>query len=189
MLTLLRCPFLSAALLPLALLLPAAAEEPEAEAPPGDAPPPAETTFTVKKAPLRIEVSLDGVFESRALHEISLRPQEWKDLAVLEAVSHGARVRKGDVLIALDLRSIDEAIRDLEAGLELSALELKESELELEWLESSLPLDLEDARHAAAKADEDLLRFLKVELEMLRKRADWRLKSSESSLEYNLEEL
>ncbi|MGW8257099.1 MAG: hypothetical protein ACWGMZ_06415, partial [Thermoguttaceae bacterium] len=64
-------------------------------------------TFTVKRKPLKIQFELDGYFESAEMCEIELRPEEWSAFIVEEAVEHGSRVKRGDVLVKFDPEKID----------------------------------------------------------------------------------
>ena len=57
---------------------------------------------TVARGALKNRVPLDAVVEAAEMAPIKLEPKVWTDLTVLEAVSHGARVKKGDVLVKLD---------------------------------------------------------------------------------------
>ena len=67
---------------------------------------PKPSTHVVKKGPFRIEVELEGIFESEQTAEVTLRPETWAQFIVVEAVAHGAHVEEGDVLVSLD-RTID----------------------------------------------------------------------------------
>jgi len=147
------------------------------------------SAHTVKKGLLKIEVEIDGVFEAQQKREMSLRPQVWSGLTVLRSVEHGARVKQGDLLVALDLEKIDRAISDLRSERKLAALALKLAEEELHWLEKSTPLDLAAGERAQRIANEDLDRYHKVNRPMLVKSAHYLLESAKNSLEYQQEEL
>jgi HlyD family secretion protein len=166
---------------------PAAAPPPAkpAETPPGETPP----VYKVKKELLKIEVSLKGVFEAERAAEIALRSQQWAAFEVLEAVEHGATVRRGDVLLRFDPEKIDEEIADLRTKAATSALALRQAELNLQALEASTPLDVKAAERAKQIADEDLATFLKVDRQLLVKGAENSLKSSEFWLDQQKEEL
>jgi len=71
-------------------------------------------TVAVKKGPMRIVVELEGVFEGDDAKEIILAPEEWSKLTVVSAAKHGARVRKGDVILELETEKLDRAIADLQ---------------------------------------------------------------------------
>ena len=148
---------------------PAAAPPPAkpAETPPGETPP----VYKVKKELLKIEVSLKGVFEAERAAEIALRSQQWAAFEVLEAVEHGATVRRGNVLLRFDPEKIDEEIADLRTKAATSALALRQAELNLQALEASTPLDVKAAERAKQMADEDLATFLKVDRQLLVKGA------------------
>ena len=82
----------------------------------------APATVAVKKGPLKISLELDGVFEAQTASEIVVKPEEWTVMSVLEAVPHGARVRKGDVLLKFDTEKLDHVIADLRTELKLAEL-------------------------------------------------------------------
>jgi HlyD family secretion protein len=165
------------------------AEKPEAEgrakAPAGQ---PAET-HTVKPELLKIEVSLDGVFEAQTMTEIALRPESWSSFKVLKAVEHGRSVGQGDVLVQFDPKEIDKAVDDQRTGQKLAELTFKQAEIGLKILEQTTPMDVAAAERNKRHAEEDMARFFEIDRQMRRKSADQSLKSSEQSLEYQLEEL
>lgn len=167
---------------------PSKTEEPKAEAKekPKDAKP---ATAKITREPLKIDLSLKGVFEATNKAEIVLRPKQWRELTVVKAVEHGQEVRKGDVLVELDFEKIDDQISDLRKDLELSDLSLKLAENNLKILEAATPLDLKLAERNKKITDEDLARFLKIDKPLIVKSADFMLKMSENNLKYEEEEL
>ncbi len=159
---------------------PAAAKPDEAAKP---------ATEKVKKGPFRIEVKLDGVFEAQNAAELFLRPEEWTSLSVLKAVEHGATVKRGDLVLALDLEKIDRAIADQEKDSQVSALALKQAEEALQATEKAAPLDMDAAEHANRIAQEDLKQFFDVDRPLGIKTAAVTLQASKDMLEYAEEEL
>ncbi|MFH1265453.1 MAG: HlyD family efflux transporter periplasmic adaptor subunit [Planctomycetota bacterium] len=168
----------------------AAAEKPEAKA---EKKPEAKTekpaTHTVKPELLKIEVSLKGNFEAQSATEIVLRPDVWTAFKVLKAVRHGAQVERGDSLVELELEDIDQAIADQRAKIELAELSIQQAEKSLKVLESTTPMNLAAAERAKLHDDEDLAYFLKVDLPMSEKSANFNVETSENYLEYQKEEL
>jgi multidrug efflux pump subunit AcrA (membrane-fusion protein) len=151
-------------------------------------------THKVEKGPFKIDVTLKGVFEAAEMTEIALSPEAWTPdtrgmLTVKKAVEHGKAVKKGDLLLTLDLEKIDQAIRDLEGDLHLSDVANKQAEEELPVLEKSTPLDLALAERGKKLADEDLKKFLEVDRPLSVKSANFTVKSAEHYLEYAKEEL
>ncbi len=167
----------------------AAEKEPAKEAPakPADEAKPA--TEKVKKGPFRIDVKLEGVFEAQNMIELCIRPEEWSGLSVLKAVEHGAMVKRGDLVLALDLEKIDLAIADQDRDLQLAALSLKDAEETLRALEKSAPLDMEAADRANRVAQEDLKQFSDVEYPLSLKTAAMVLEVAKDTVEYEEEEL
>ena len=82
---------------------------------------------------------------------------------MLKAVEHGAAVKRGDLLLALDIEKIDLAIADQEKDLQIADLSLKQAEQALQAMEKATPLDLEAAQRANRIAQEDLKQFCDVE--------------------------
>lgn len=161
------------------------AKKPEVEKSPAAEP----STYTVKKAPLRIRLTLRGTFEAQATSPIAVRLKEWKNLKVLKAVAHGTRVKKGEVLVQFDTEDIERAIADLRTDQQLASLQLKQSEASLRFLEASTPMQLAAAERSKRIADEDLVRFLGTDRPLTEKAEDFMLKMSQNSLQYEEEEL
>ncbi len=146
-------------------------------------------TYTVKKKPFRITIQLDGTLEAQVAHEIAIKPEEWNGLVVESAAAHGAQVRKGDTILALETEKIDRAIADLRTELKLSEIALKLSEDQLQALEKTTPLDLESSKRSARMANEDKKFFLDTERPFAMKAAEFSLKMANDNLEYEQEEL
>src|SRR5262249_23868680 len=109
--------------------------------------PPKPAAFKVEKGPFKIETSLKDVFESEEMAEITLSPEAWNPqnggiLMVVKAAEHGTPVRKGEVVLQLDLTKIDQLLKDLEAERQLNELAPKLAEDELPVLDKLHQLDL-----------------------------------------------
>ena len=165
----------------------AGAESKPAAAPPATAPAP--KTHKVAKAPFRIEVELSGVFEAARATEISVPAEMWTTLRVLDAVEHGATVKKGDVLINLDLRKIDESIRRKQADLRIAELGLKQAVEDLRHTEKTAPEQLAGAVRAQQRAAADLERFTKLDRDEAVKAAAYAVRYRTDVLDYSREEL
>jgi HlyD family secretion protein len=169
---------------------PAAAAKPKEEpAKPAPASPPAPPTYTVKREPFKIQFELDGVFEARNMTEIIFHPEEWTSFTVLKAVEHGARVKKGDVLVEFDSEKIDKAVADLKTDVQLAEVALKLAEDQLAVLEKTTPIDLEASQRNQRIAEEDQKRYFETERDLRIKIADFYVKNSRQDLKYSREEL
>ncbi len=162
------------------LALPVLAAEKKPESPP---------THKVKAAPFKVEVKLDGVFAAENAHEIQLKIKSWADLKVLEAVPHGAVVKKGDLLVQLDHEKLDKKIHDSGIDLKLSRLDLELAKIDLKHAEETIPLDLAGVERAYHQVKEDLDRYLKVQKPYDVKSAKRTATSSANYLAYAEEEL
>jgi HlyD family secretion protein len=147
-------------------------------------------TWKVVKGPAKADVSLKGIVEAEQMAEVSVKPEAWTlPLAVKKAVPHGTSVKKGDVLIQLDLDKIAQAFKDLKAERVLAALAIQQAEEELPVLKKSVPLDLRGAERAAQLADEDLKKFNSVDRPLAEDSAAHAVKRAMHDLEYAKEEL
>jgi HlyD family secretion protein len=154
------------------------------------APPGKPSTVKVEKGPIKVELSLSGVFEARHMTEVSIRPKAWAmPLLVESALELGTPVKKGDILLELDRTRIDKAIDDAEVEAALSTLALKQADLELPILEKALPVDLAAADRSRTQADQDLKRFLEIDRAQSERNAQFSVKRSVEYLEYAKEEL
>jgi multidrug efflux pump subunit AcrA (membrane-fusion protein) len=151
--------------------------------------PAAPPSHTVKKESFKIQLDLDGVFESPEMTEMVLRPKEWQGLSVLEAVPHGTVVKKGDVLVKLDMEKIDRTIDDLRAELKLGQIGLKQAEEQFALLEKTTPMDMEAGERAQRIAEEDRKYHLEVSRPLSLKSQEMQMKFSREALEYEKEEL
>jgi multidrug efflux pump subunit AcrA (membrane-fusion protein) len=157
----------------------------EAKKPPASKP----ATHAVKKEPLKIEATLSGVFEAQKMTEISLKTEAWTMLSVVSAVEHGTRVNRGDLLVSLDREKIDRAIADLRKQHQASDLAMKLAEQQLLTLEKTTPMDFAAGERAHKEVQEDLEYYFDVRRPMALKSAEFSLKYSQESYEFQKEEL
>ncbi len=143
----------------------------------------------VKLVPFRVEARIEGIFESPAMAEVRLDPKRWSQFVVAEAVPHGTRVGKGDVLVKIETDKLDEAIQDQEIGGRIAALAHALMERELAALEKSTPRQLDLARRARRIAEENRKRYEEKERELATATNDLGLAWSKQSRENAEEEL
>jgi HlyD family secretion protein len=151
------------------------------------APPPA--TETVKKAIIKITVDLEGVFEGEDAREIAVPAKEWTALEVHRAVSHGAVVRKGDVVLEIETEKLDRAIADLQTDLKIAELASAETERQFQMLEKTSELELAAGQRSAVQTEEDLKFYFETLRPLLVKAADFELNAAKQAYEYEQEEL
>lgn len=146
-------------------------------------------TVKAERGLLQVELTLDGVLEAKQMTPIVVRPKTWKELTVESAVKHGQRVGKGEQLVKLDLENLDRAIEDQAQALDLARLKLAQAGEDLQLLEKSTPLDMEQLERSKKILDEDLQLFFSEDLEQARKSAEFSLKQTKSYVENEEEEL
>jgi multidrug efflux pump subunit AcrA (membrane-fusion protein) len=153
-------------------------------------------TYKVEKQPFQIERTVKGVLAAEAAAEITYRPlpslqggPSQGPLTVRTIATHGARVKKGDVLVAFDGTKLDEALEDLEKEKKVLEAGIKLAEEELPLFEKSVPTELAAAEFAKKRADEDLRYFLDVGREQSVKAGNMMVKMAKFFVEYAEEEL
>lgn len=146
-------------------------------------------SYTVKPVPFRLEAKLEGTFEPPQIAEVRPDMRRWTQLVVEDAVPHGTRVGRGDVLVRLDTTKIDETIRDLEVAGRLATTALGLLERELVLLEKATPLQLEVATRTRRMIREDVERYDASEAELAAAANDKQLEAAEFSLANAEEEL
>ena len=150
---------------------------------------PAPATHTIAKGTLKAKAQLDAVFESADMAPVKLETKAWTDLTVLEAVPHGARVKKGETLVKLDTEKLVEQIKELELDQPAAVIALDTAVSELANLEDTTPLKLETAKRTHRVANEELAYFESTGRAQREKNSKFNLKSAEQRLENAKEEL
>jgi multidrug efflux pump subunit AcrA (membrane-fusion protein) len=146
-------------------------------------------TYTIVRGALKSKVQLDAVVEAVDMAPVKLETKAWTDLTVLEAAPHGARVKKGDLLIRLDTEKLKDQIDDLEQDRPASAVALELTQAEWESLMETMPLKLESAKRLQRQSAEDMAYFEKTGRSLKEKGAAYNLKGAEQRLEGAKEEL
>jgi HlyD family secretion protein len=150
----------------------------------------------VEKQPFKIERTFKGALAAEQAAEISYRPlpslqsaPSQGPLTIRTVVGHGARVKKGDVLLALDSTKLDEALEDIEKEKKVLEANIKLAEEELPLFEKSVPTELAAAEFAKKRADQELTYFLEVGRAQTEKNVNFMVKMAKFFVEYAEEEL
>lgn len=151
--------------------------------------PPTTTTNAPPTPPVQKINQLDAVFEAVTMVPVAASPKAWTDLTVLEAVPHGSRVNRGDVLVKLDLDRLRDYIQDMELDRPAAALALQLATVETENLQQTTPFKLDAAKRAQRVATEDLAYFEKTGRAQKEKAANYSVKSAQQRLANDKEEL
>lgn len=162
----------------------AAGSEPEKKGAKAEAP-----THTVKRGALKSRVTLDAVLEAVEMMPVKIQTKSVPELTVVDAVKHGKKVKKGDVLVQVDTERLRDQIDDLEQERPASTLALELAEAELVNLTQTTPHKLEAAKRAKRNATEDLAYFESTSRASREKGVSFSLKSAEQRLDGAKEEL
>lgn len=146
-------------------------------------------TYKVKAKKLKIDVEADGVFVAEKSSEVALRPEVWTSFKVVEAVPHGKRVRKGDVLVKFDDKDIEKSIAEKSLELRTGELDLMAAEEEFPRLEKSILLNFEQAKRDYDEAVDEKKRFEETMRDLSERMASYYLDSSKQQFDNANEEL
>ncbi len=146
-------------------------------------------THVVGRTALKAKLQLEAIFEAVEMEPVKLTPESWSDLTVVEAVPHGRRVNKGDMLVKIETEKLEEQIAELERERAVSALTLQLAEAEQQNLKQATPLKLEAARRAQKRVSEDYDYFKEIGRTQREKAAGFSIKSALQRLESAAEEL
>jgi len=145
--------------------------------------------YLVQRKPLKIDVELSGTFVARKKVEIALRPKVWAQFKVVEAVRHGAKVRKGDLLVRFDDVKIEEALADKSLSQRLEEVDLMMAEEELPRLEKLAAIAYKNSQKACDELAAEYKRFKQTLRPLSEKIAKINCESAEESLAMEEEEL
>ena len=156
-----------------------------------DEPPKAPELHTVSRGPIKVEVELEAILESQQMWPVEVRLEAWQTqmLEIVEPITHGTRVRKGDTLVAFDTQDIDRAIRDAELAAEVSRTALENAEHDLQFTERSVAMDMAAAERSLARAETDLEYFMTSTRPITEQSSLDRFRQAEHNFEYTQEEL
>jgi HlyD family secretion protein len=138
---------------------------------------------------IKTKAQLDAVAEAVESEAVKLTPKAWTDLTVIDAVAHGSRVKKGDLLVKLDLDKLREQIEDLENDRPGASVSLELAKAEFDNLKQSTPYKLDAARRSQRIADEEYKYFEATGRASHEKNTKFAVKSSEQRLENANEEM
>ncbi len=146
-------------------------------------------THTVKPGALKFKTELNATVEATEMSPISLTPEAWMDLSIIDVVPHGKKVTKGETLIQLDTEKLEKQIEELEQQQPATKVALELAEAELENLDKTTPLKLEAAKRSNRVSGEDYDYFEKTGRAQREKGVRFGVKRAENYLENAQEEL
>lgn len=183
---------LLALLLPCTAVLAAPEDAPAAPAPAGEAPARAEPepeAETLAAGPFAVKVELPATFEAPVTHEVAWKPKALGgEVEVVEAAPAGA-VEAGQVLVRLKAPRQAEQVEIARLDLAIAEAQVARMAEEDGRREQAQALQRAGLVREAARAKEDLARWLELERELRRSEAVHGLKGSENSLQDAIEEL
>jgi HlyD family secretion protein len=147
------------------------------------------TTYTVRKGSLKPSPSLEAIVEATEMSPIKIEPNVWTDFTVVEIVPHGARVKKGDVIVRCDPEKLKDQLDELEQARPATAVAIELAQAELQSLQETTPQRLDAARRLQRIASEDLAYFESTGRASRERTAKFNLETATERLAYEQEEL
>ncbi|MFZ9935737.1 MAG: hypothetical protein ACO3JG_01620 [Luteolibacter sp.] len=145
--------------------------------------------ITVEPQPFTIRHEITASAMPADFQPVAIDAAAWTEFEISRIAPHGARVAKGDVLMAFDAEKIDERTTDLLRAIEAREGEIAQATHDLSQLKQTMPHKHEAMRRAAAVAAEENTYFTVTRRKAEEEGAEQRLKRAESFLENQREEL
>lgn len=144
---------------------------------------------TVDSGVFRKTVTIDGWFAPNGVEPVSVEPEEWTSLVLLDLLPHGTPVAEGDVIAVFDTEALEDRIEDLERTADNRATAVRRMELEVEALRETTPLNLAAAVRNHEEAVEALEYWNTTSRDLTVSAAEQAVVSAEQSLYLTREEL
>ena len=145
-------------------------------------------THKVETKKFTLELEVDGVFVAEEMHEV-VRPEKWGKFEVVSAKPHGAKVKKGDVVVQFDDEDLEKAIAEQSLQQRLDELSMMETEEQFPRLEKAIDLNFTQAKRNYEQFVDEFKRFKEVMRPLSEKMASYNLKNAEQYLANAREEL
>ena len=147
-----------------------------------------ETIYPTKKT-IRNTIILNGFIEDPDAVPFSIDTQNWTDIRVSSPPIHGKVVKKGEVIMELDMEKILNHLQFLSHDLNILDLNKEILLAEIKLAEELAPLEKAELDRFEKYVKEDYNRYNSIYLPFDKKSAAMSLKSSEQYLAYAAEEL
>ncbi len=145
--------------------------------------------YTVEPKPFKVETTLNAVFLPAQSQPILIKPEKWTDFTVTGLVAQGAVVKKGDRLISIDTRQLDDQIAATEQARQSDALTLAQAKHDLAQLEITTPRSLAAYARNEIEDAENLKWYTEIGHPIEIEQTHRSVKRAELALAYQAEEL
>jgi HlyD family secretion protein len=146
-------------------------------------------TVEVEKKYIRLELFIKGYFEDPDAVPISIATKNWGELKVTDPPTQGIHVKKGDLLLKLELEKIKQRLDLLNSDLSMIDLDKQILTSEVKLAETMAPMEKKELDRVEKYVRQDFERFKTIDLPFEKKSAAMSLKSYRDSLAYATEEL
>ena len=146
-------------------------------------------TVKVNTKPMTVYESFDGVFESTDMKEVKADFESWSDLKIETVVEQGTVVTAGQVLMKLNTRTIEKAIKEAEFAVKTAEFDLAAAKLDMKEATETFELDKAVAERTWNNAKQDYEYYQNVQLPDRMDDLAYSEKSAGYFLEYSTDEL
>ncbi|MCA9229930.1 MAG: HlyD family efflux transporter periplasmic adaptor subunit [Planctomycetales bacterium] len=143
----------------------------------------------VERKPLKIETEVDAVLVASEMAEVALRPEVWTQFEVVEAVEHGARVKKGDVLVRFDDEKLEKELTGEMLDQQLGELAMMSEEEDFPREKKLMELRFEEARRKHEQLLEDYELYQSTDRPHFVEVTNYRYQEAQENLASQREEL
>ncbi len=145
--------------------------------------------YTAKLDAFERSIKLEATAITEKGVPVMIKPLVWKEVKIEKFLPHGSPVEKGEKLIWIETKLLDEKIDDLRKEREKQKLILESAELELLALKTSTAEALAKAERVYDQFQEDYNHYKKVTKPVKLSDIEYSVKSATDYLSYEQEEL
>ncbi|MEK7467279.1 MAG: HlyD family efflux transporter periplasmic adaptor subunit [Planctomycetota bacterium] len=150
----------------------------------------ARPTHSVARGPLAVTLDLDGSYDSPELFEAKFRPDGYGgELSISKIASHGAAVKKGDVVLQFDPAPWQRAVAAAENELRAADAGLKAASDSCAWGDKQDSLTLANSKDAVLESEKELEYFNTIDGPHMLKYNELGLKNYEDNVKDQAQEL
>jgi HlyD family secretion protein len=149
--------------------------------------PPAEASAAgaveVRVGDLRLTVAAEGKLKPKEFLSVKPKVTTTSELTVLNIVTNGTVVKKGDLLVAFDKADLEQAISKLKIDVQSAQSELVQAKEEVSKAELDRELNTRDKSFKLMLAEKDLEKFRDLDREKQLKESEMKFQRAEANLE------
>jgi HlyD family secretion protein len=146
-------------------------------------------TCVVERGEMVVRPHFTATVLPQKVVDLAIEADQWQNFTIQEMLSHGSKVKKGEVLVRFEDEEYLKKLRDAESAAASAALQLANMEVEYQIIQEQMPNQLQVAKQKAQHAAEAWAYFDKTRRAAEVAEANLSLRQTELRLESAREEL